>query len=159
MNKKFSKTRNGLMREHRAFSLVAIAIFSNLLLSLWRIKNVVAMKKIICFLMALMPFLFVSCGDSEGANENRAGIIAEDMVRADVLSPDDLDFNLVGVDEESSNEYHAVANIKTLNGLGMKVPRKVSVRLRYNGSGDWSDVNNWTKISISYLDEATGTVQ
>ncbi len=34
MNKKFSKTRNGLMREHRAFSLVAIAIFSILLLNL-----------------------------------------------------------------------------------------------------------------------------
>lgn len=117
------------------------------------------MKKMLIFFLALMPVLFISCGDSEGSDETRAGIIAEDMVRADVLSADDLEFDLIGVDKESTNEYHAVANIKTLNGLGLKVPRKVSVRLRYNGFGDWTDVNNWTKISISYLDEATGTVQ
>lgn len=117
------------------------------------------MRKMLLFFLALMPVLFISCGDSEGSNETRAGIIAENMVRADVLSANDLEFDLIGVDKESNNEYHAVANIKTLNGLGVKVPRKVSVRLRYNGTGDWSDMNNWTKISISYLDEATGRTQ
>ena len=116
------------------------------------------MKKILFLLIVLLPILFVSCGDSEGSNTTRAGIIAEEMVRADVLSDEDLDFDLVGVDEVATDEYHAVANIKTLNGLGMKVPRKVSIRLKYNG-GDWSEATNWTCLSLSYLDEATGETQ
>lgn len=117
------------------------------------------MKKILFVLFALLPMLLVSCGDSEGSNTTRAGIIAEDMVRADVLSADDLEFDLVGVDEEATDVYHAVANIKTLNGLGMKVPRKVSVHLKYKGQGEWEDINNWDLISLSYLDEATGRTQ
>lgn len=120
------------------------------------------MKKFVLLVAAVaamaLQMCFVSCGDSEGANTIRAGIIAEDMVRADVLSADDLDFDLVGVDEETTDEYHAVANIKTLNGLGMKVPRKVSIRLKYNG-GDWREATNWTCLSLSYLDEATGKTQ
>lgn len=117
------------------------------------------MKKYLSLiLIAFLYFTLFSCSD-EGSNENRAGIIAEDFVKQEVLSQDDLEFELVGVDKEGSDEYHAVANIKVLNGLGMKVPRKVSIRLRYNGSGDWTDINNWTKISISYLDEATGETQ
>lgn len=104
--------------------------------------------------------LFYACsGNDASSNKTRAGIIAEQMVKADVISADDFDFDLVGVDEGSINEYHVVANIKTLNGLGLKVPRKVSVRLRYNGTGDWSDINNWSKKSIIYLDEATGRTQ
>ena len=116
------------------------------------------MKKILFLLIVLLPILFVSCGDSEGSNTTRAGIIAEELVRADVLSDEDLDFDLVGVDEVATDEYHAVVNIKTLNGLGMKVPRKVSIRLKYNG-GDWSEATNWTCLSLSYLDEATGETQ
>ena len=115
-------------------------------------------KYISFFVVALMCYTLISCGE-EGSNETRAGIIAEDFVKQDVLSQDDLEFELVGVDKEGTDEYHAVANIKTLNGLGLKVPRKVSVRLRYKGTGDWSDINNWSKISISYLDEATGETQ
>ena len=75
-----------------------------------------------------------------------------------MLSADDLIWNLVGVDNTSIDEYHVVANIKTLNGFGMLVPRKVSVRLRYNG-GEWTDQYNWTLISIKYLDESTGRIQ
>ena len=115
-------------------------------------------KHLFLILIAIMCCTLISCSD-EGSNENRAGIMAEDFVKQEVLSQDDLEFELVGVDREGTDEYHAVANIKTLNGLGMKVPRKVSIRLRYNGAGDWTDINNWTKISISYLDEATGETQ
>lgn len=115
-------------------------------------------KYLFIFCVALMSFSFLSCDDS-GSSTTRAQIIAEDMVKEDVLSADDLEFDAQGVDETGTNEYHVVANIKTLNGLGMKVPRKVSVRLKYNGTGDWTDNSNWTLISIKYLDEATGAEQ
>lgn len=110
------------------------------------------------FIIALMCCTLFSCSN-EGSDETRAGIIAEDFVKQDVLSSEDLEFDLVGVDKENADEYHVVANIKTLNGMGFKVPRKVSVRLRYNGSGDWTDTYNWSLVSISYLDEATGETQ
>ena len=112
------------------------------------------MKKCLSFLLAM---LLLACAEA-GSNETRAGIIAEDMVKEDVISGDDLEFNLVGVDKVGLDEYHVVADIKTTNGLGLKVPRKVSVRLKYIG-GDWSDINSWSKISISYLDESTGRTQ
>ncbi|MBQ0090587.1 MAG: hypothetical protein KBT27_14775 [Prevotellaceae bacterium] len=118
------------------------------------------MNRLLSFIFITFACLsLISCDSDEGSNETRAGIIAEDFVKQDVISPNDLDFDLVGVDKEGTDEYHAVANIKTLNGLGMKVPRKVSVRLKYNGAGDWADINNWTKISISYINEATGEMQ
>lgn len=116
------------------------------------------MKKIIFLLFALIMCFSSSCVSDTGSSTIRAGIIAEEFVKNDVLSPDDLTWDLVGVDETGTNEYHAVANIKTLNGLGMSVPRKVSVRLRYN-DGDWTDPNNWTLISIKYLNESTGLMQ
>lgn len=106
----------------------------------------------------MLSVIFISCGPDTGSSTTRAGIIAEDYVKQDVISADDLEWNLVGVDETSTNEYHVVANIKTLNGLGMSVPRKVSVRLRYI-DGDWTDYSNWTLISIKYLNESNGMVQ
>lgn len=116
------------------------------------------MKKITFFFCMMLSFILTSCGPETGSNTTRAGIIAEDFVKQDVISEDDLVWNLVGVDETSTNEYHVVAKIKTLNGLGMSVPRKVSVRLRYN-DGDWADYSNWTLISIKYLNESNGMIQ
>lgn len=115
-------------------------------------------NRISFFIIALLCCTLISCSN-EGSDETRAGIIAEDFVKQDVLSSEDLEFDLVGVDKENADEYHVVANIKTLNGMGFKVPRKVSVRLRYNGSGDWTESYNWSLISVSYLDEATGETQ
>lgn len=116
------------------------------------------MKKFISIIVIFFSLVMGSCSES-GSTETRAGIIAEDFVKQDVISGEDLEFNLIGTDKESEDSYHVVAEIKTLNGLGVKVPRKVSVRLKYNGEGEWEDVNNWTLISINYLDEATGDVQ
>lgn len=128
------------------------------------------MRKIKLLLAVIVSFIFVSCscessndGGNLYTNQNvesssntiRAGIIAEDFVKEKVLSPKDLEFDLVGVDEESTDEYHVVANIKTLNGMGMMVARKVSVRLRYEG-GEWEDKNSWSVISIKALNPANG---
>ena len=114
------------------------------------------MKKYFLILSFILSCVFSSCGPDSGSTTTRAGIIAEDMARNELLSSSDMDWSLVGVDETGTDSYHVVANIKALNGLGMKVPRKVSVRLRYNGAGDWAGVNNGTKESIKYLDESTG---
>lgn len=115
------------------------------------------MKKFLFVLvLALFCLNLSSCLDDSGSNETRAGIIAEDFVKNEVLSPSDLDFKTIGVDKTDEDTYHVVAEIKTMNGLGMMVPRKVSVRLRYNGEGDWTDMDNWTKISIRVLNESTG---
>lgn len=113
------------------------------------------MRKVVLFIVCAIGFAFISCDDS-GSNETRAGIIAEDFIKEQVISSDDLEYDVVGVDETSENEYHVVANIKTLNGLGLKVPRKASIRLRYKGEGDWADKYNWYLISIKVLNEATG---
>lgn len=107
----------------------------------------------------LLMVSFTACGPETGSDTIRAGIIAEDFVKEELLSPDDLEWNLVGTDEVGKDSYHVVANIKALNGLGFKVPRKVSVRLKYNGDGDWTDINNWEKQSVKFLDESTGTIQ
>lgn len=88
----------------------------------------------------------------------RAGIIAENFVEEAVLSAEDLTWDLIGVDETATNEYHVDANIKPLNGRGMLVPRKVSVMLRDIG-GEWTDQHNWSLISIKYLDESIGRIQ
>ena len=115
------------------------------------------MKKVLfVFVLAFISLNLSSCLDDSGSNETRAGIIAEDFVKNEVISPSDLDFKTIGVDKTDDDTYHVVAEIKTMNGLGMMVPRKVSVRLRYNGDGDWTDINNWTKISIRVLNESTG---
>lgn len=106
--------------------------------------------------MAVLPLFLTSCYDDNSSSTTRAGIIAEQMVKSQALSPSDLEFNLVGVDQTGKDEYHVVANTKMLNALGMSVPRRVSVRLRYNGTGDWTDVYNWTKIRINVINEATG---
>lgn len=116
------------------------------------------MNKIVSIFTIIFICFLTSCGPDTGSSTTRAGIIAEDFVEDDVLSAQDLTWNLIGVDETATNEYHVVANIKTLNGLGMLVPRKVSVRLRYI-SGEWTDKHNWSLISIKYLDESTGRVQ
>lgn len=117
------------------------------------------MKKIVLvFITFALMSILSSCGPDTGSTTTRAGIIAESFVKDDVLSADDLTWNLEGVEETYTDEYHVVANIKTLNGLGFSVPRKVSVRLRYNG-GEWTDNYNWTLISIKYLDESTGRIQ
>lgn len=121
------------------------------------------MKKVMFLMMMFIASIslsvcLLSC-DDPGASSTKAQIIAEDMVKQDVLSADDLEFDAQGVEETSNNEYHVVANIKTLNGMGLLMPRKVSVRLKYNGSGDWTDINNWTEISIKYLDESSGNIQ
>jgi len=113
------------------------------------------MRKILfVFMLAAAMVSLSSCEDNE-PNERRAGIIAEDFVKKEILSPNDLDYDVVGVDETAHQTYHVVANIKTLNGLGMKVPRKVSVRLMYLG-GDWTDEKSWSCLSVRFLDESTG---
>lgn len=115
------------------------------------------MKKFLFILvLGIICLNLSSCLDETGSNETRAGIIAEDFVKNEVLSPSDLVYETIGVDKTGDDTYHVVAQIKTMNGLGMMVPRKVSVRLRYNGEGDWTDIYNWTKISIRFLNESTG---
>lgn len=116
------------------------------------------MRKIALLFFVAMMIGISSCDDS-GATGTRAGIIAEDFVKEKVLSADDLDYSVQGVEETEYGEYHVVANVKTLNGLGLKVPRKVSIRLMYNGEGDWTETNNWTLMSIEALNESTGEVE
>lgn len=117
--------------------------------------SIVIMKKIVLILTTIFICILTSCDPDTGSSTTRAGIMAEGFVEEDVLSSEDLVWNIVGVDETATDEYHVVANIKTLNGLGLLVPRKVSVRLKYIG-GEWTDQQNWSLISIKYLDESTG---
>lgn len=117
------------------------------------------MRKLFCIVAMMMAMVFLSSCDDNEPNERRAGIIAEDFVKDEVLSPNDLDYDVVGVDETDYQTYHVVANIKTLNGLGMKVPRKVSIRLVYLGDGDWEDKTNWSCVSVKFLNESTGEMQ
>lgn len=102
-------------------------------------------------LSATLLLSLVSCGSDEGSSTTRAGIIAEDMVKIEMLCPDDMEWDLVSVEETSKNTFHVIANIKAINKFGMKIPKKVSVRLEYKGSGDWADIYNWEKLSIIYL--------
>lgn len=115
-------------------------------------------RKILFTIMALMTVLFLpSCEDNE-PNATRAGIIAEDFVREKVISSSDLEYDVVGVDETDYQTYHVVANIKTMNGFGNMVPRKVSVRLKYL-AGDWTDKESWMCTKVLFLDESTGNVE
>lgn len=107
------------------------------------------------FMLFFSILCFTSCEDT-GSNTVRAGIIAEDFVKQRVLSADDLEFDVIGVEETDACTYHVVAFIKTLNGLGLKVPRKASIRLMYKGSGDWTDLNNWSCYRITFLNESNG---
>lgn len=122
------------------------------------IAKVIIMKYLSLIICIALNAFLLSCASDTGSNTTRAGIIAENFVEDDVLSADDLEWDLIGVDETSTAEYHVVAKIKTLNGLGLLVPRKVSVRLRYN-EGDWTEKSNWTLISIKYLDESNGRIE
>lgn len=117
------------------------------------------MRKILSFMMMATVIISLSSCDDNEPNERRAGIVAEDFVKDEILSPNDLNYDVVGVDETDHQTYHVVANIKTLNGLGMKVPRKVSVRLMYLGAGDWKEKTNWSCISVKFLNESTGEMQ
>lgn len=106
-----------------------------------------------------MTVLFLPSCEDNTPNGRRAGIIAEDFVKDEVLSSSDLEYNVEGVEEFAPQTYHVVANIKTLNGLGQSVPRKVSVRLKYLGHGDWADKSSWACTSVLFLDESTGAVE
>ena len=112
------------------------------------------MKKVKGLIITLLAILIIACDDN-GSSATRAGIIAEDFIKERVISPSTLEYDIVGVDEEYQNSYHVVAYIKAENALGMKVPRKASVRLRYV-EGDWTEKNNWILESIRILNEATG---
>jgi hypothetical protein len=116
------------------------------------------MQKFFFLLIApVFLFIFSSCDDS-GSSESRAKIIAEDFVREQLLTPDDAEFDNSGVEKTGKDSYHVTFLIKTKNGFGMVVPRKVSVRLSYRGDGDWTSEENWILHKISLLDEATGRV-
>lgn len=70
------------------------------------------MKKYFLILSFILSCVFSSCGPDFGSTITRAGIIAEDMVRNEMLSSSDMDWSLVGVDETGTDSYHVVANIK-----------------------------------------------
>lgn len=113
------------------------------------------MKKQLLILFAGL-LTFSSCEDNE-PTETKAGIIAEDFVKKAVKSEKSLEIIDFKAEKEYEGAYHVVYDIKTINGLGMMVPAKVSLHIKYNGEGDWTDKNNWTLVGMSILNEATGT--
>ena len=115
-------------------------------------------KRFFLTIVSLIAIMLLTSCDNNSPSATRAGIIAEDFVKEQVISSNDLEYDVVGVEETSEHTYHVVADIKTMNGLGNMVPRKVSVRLKYL-AGDWTDKESWMCFSVSFLNESTGQVE
>ena len=110
------------------------------------------MKKL--FLLLLSTIILFGCKEEVGTIQ--AQIKAKDFVEADLLFPDDAEFDDGSCTEEFKDYFHVVYDLRAKNILGLTVPMRVSVRLTYKGEGDWLDEANWECNSISYLNLYTG---
>lgn len=120
------------------------------------------------YLIVLIAFIAALYGitrcDSSGTEDKEedpeiyAAVAAENMVKSESLYPNDFEWDLYGTKRSDDDEYLVEAYIKTLNGYGMKVPRKVKVWLKFDG-GDMSNQSDWSKIKIIYINESTGDIQ
>ena len=106
------------------------------------------MKTLKYLLLLSIVIALTSCDDGT-IDEIKAKITAEDFVKQEMLSPDDLEFKASSVKEVYLNRYVVNAKIKALNAFGMKIPKQVKVDLEYM-SGDWEDLSSWKLWEISY---------
>lgn len=102
-----------------------------------------------CAVLIVTALVVASCSQG-GSVEGKAGIMAREFVKQQLVAPSTARFGEYTTRREGTeNTYSVDGEVDSENVFGASLRKRYHCKLRYSGHGDWTEEANWTLLEIS----------
>lgn len=107
---------------------------------------------IVFLVLCLISQLSKNDGEDSGGTANRAKIMCESIIEAQLKAPSTAKFSGTSATrmyliKNQPNAYRIIGYVDAQNSFGAQIRTPYTCDIKYNG-GEWTDITNWTLLSL-----------